>query len=74
MMIGTKEAASAGFIDYQLSAANKADSKEYAEKHEQHAHFRTNFFHFSCFLRGYQALYVKKSAAKVHFFLHKTYK
>ena len=27
MMIGTKEAASAGFIDYQLSAANKADSK-----------------------------------------------
>ena len=27
MMIGTKEAASAGFIDYQLSAAHKADSK-----------------------------------------------
>ena len=27
MMIGTKEAASAGFIDYQLNAANKADSK-----------------------------------------------
>ncbi|TYZ25129.1 hypothetical protein [Selenomonas ruminis] len=26
MMIGTKEAASAGFIDYQLSAANKAGS------------------------------------------------
>lgn len=27
MMIGTNEAASAGFIDYQLSAAHKADSK-----------------------------------------------
>ncbi|SFT84564.1 hypothetical protein SAMN02910356_02392 [Selenomonas sp. GACV-9] len=30
MMIGTKEAASAGFIDYQLSAANKAENQSKA--------------------------------------------
>ena len=43
----------------------QANAEKYAEKHKQHTYSVSLFIHFSCFLRGYQALFVAKTAAKI---------